>query len=514
MKLQKILSSLNKFNVWEALNASSTTDVQAFKPILSQKNFLSNYLYLGKVSELPELPPSNLTNFLCMEDSLLPASYRLAKNLNLIIIKDIQDFFELINNVSDIFINEARMTDSMRRLMNALNSNKGLQHLTDEAYIILQNPIIIVDASYKILSMYQGSIKERPDIDLQKKLGYMSDSNIESMKKDRIYEKARENKYPYYQKSENDGKGWITALVYIHDIEVAQIGVMDYNHPFEEFDFEIVHFLCTMISLEMQKSDFYKFNEGLMHTFFLSDLLDNNVQDIETVANRINSLNWSLTPHMLVATLSDRSLEFFDRKAKLITKQIHNLFPKCRWVIYDGRIVVLFCLDNATDQYETTKESLKEYLSINNLSAGLSNCFSNLLDIRKYYLQSIKAAEIGKSLRKDECLFSYDEYVYYHIGELLSLHGKLSDFYHPIIFEIREYDNKNNTNLLETLAQYLLHVDSPNVAAANLFIHRNTLFYRINKIKELFNLNLNNGNERLRIQLTLKFMELEQRLNI
>jgi hypothetical protein len=48
----------------------------------------------------------------------------------------------------------------------------------------------------------------------------------------------------------------------------------------------------------------------------------------------------------------------------------------------------------------------------------------------------------------------------------------------------------------------------PGAAAGKLFIHKNTLFYRINKAKELFGLNLSDGYERLRIYLTMIFMEL------
>ncbi|MCI7639792.1 MAG: helix-turn-helix domain-containing protein [Clostridiales bacterium] len=50
-------------------------------------------------------------------------------------------------------------------------------------------------------------------------------------------------------------------------------------------------------------------------------------------------------------------------------------------------------------------------------------------------------------------------------------------------------------------------MDNPVTAANSLNIHRNTLLYRINKIKELTGLDLKNGNQRLRIQFYLKLAE-------
>ncbi|MGG1618897.1 helix-turn-helix domain-containing protein [Paenibacillus sp. NRS-1782] len=61
--------------------------------------------------------------------------------------------------------------------------------------------------------------------------------------------------------------------------------------------------------------------------------------------------------------------------------------------------------------------------------------------------------------------------------------------------------------LLPTLGAYLQYVDTPNLAAKTLFIHRNTLFYRINRIRELFQIDLSNGDIRLKLQLTLHFLK-------
>ncbi|HQQ89484.1 MAG TPA: helix-turn-helix domain-containing protein [Oscillospiraceae bacterium] len=57
------------------------------------------------------------------------------------------------------------------------------------------------------------------------------------------------------------------------------------------------------------------------------------------------------------------------------------------------------------------------------------------------------------------------------------------------------------------MEQYLLHVDDPVSAARELHIHRNTLLYRINKIRELTEIDLRDGDERLKIQLYLKFLK-------
>ena len=75
-------------------------------------------------------------------------------------------------------------------------------------------------------------------------------------------------------------------MVYIHNIETAHIATADSNRLFTQEDFEFIDFLCRIVSLELQKSDFYKTNRSMMHNFFLLELLDNHVLDLATIYRR------------------------------------------------------------------------------------------------------------------------------------------------------------------------------------------------------------------------------------
>lgn len=54
--------------------------------------------------------------------------------------------------------------------------------------------------------------------------------------------------------------------------------------------------------------------------------------------------------------------------------------------------------------------------------------------------------------------------------------------------KIIEHDRKNATFFLKTLEAYILGNGNISKTAAQLYIHRNTCIYRMEKIKELFNI--------------------------
>ena len=280
------------------------------------------------------------------------------------------------------------------------------------------------------------------------------------------------------------------------------------NRPFHRYDFELVQFLCRLAALDLQKNDFYGTNVNLQHSVLLADLLNGNVTDGETATVRSTQLGWVLSSSMYIVTIFDQNFGVFDRKARLVSEALHPLLPNSRWVIYDNKIV--YFVSYPTDIYaeDVLDSGLMEYLSKNRLTAAISGRFQTLLELRQAYQQSLAAFELGCRISPGQTIYWYRDCLPYHIGELLSRQAPLRSFCHPGVLRLAEYDQANQTQYLTTLASYLNHAETPLKAAEELFIHKNTLFYRIRQIKERLGLRLEEGSERMRIQLTLAFLRL------
>ena len=55
---------------------------------------------------------------------------------------------------------------------------------------------------------------------------------------------------------------------------------------------------------------------------------------------------------------------------------------------------------------------------------------------------------------------------------------------------MKEYDLVNDTNLYQVLKLYMTYNGSINQVAEELFVHRNTVNYKIKKIEQILNVNL------------------------
>lgn len=71
-----------------------------------------------------------------------------------------------------------------------------------------------------------------------------------------------------------------------------------------------------------------------------------------------------------------------------------------------------------------------------------------------------------------------------------------------------EYDKKYRSQLIRTFKEFLDNRMNIKKTADKLYIHRNTLIYRIDKIKELLGTELNDENEVFGYHMALKLMDL------
>jgi hypothetical protein len=515
MEISKFIRELQAINpIWLQI-INDNEQVYSFRPYPSSSKLVSNMIYIGRLSRLLPLATEERLNFLCMDDqngsydqALLLASF---PNCNIVITSHPIQFQNLCDMSTEIFLAETKYTSYINHMMVASNMNKGPQYLVDEAFKLVKSPIIIIDTSYKIIAMYNGlKIESRPDLDAQREVGYITEHTLQRMKQDRLYEKLRASKYPSYDKPKTEQYGWMTILVYIHGIEVAQIAMMEYDHPFTSYDFEFLNFFCQLISWEMQKNDFYKNNRGIMHSVFLSELLDQKIPNQKIVRLRKEQLNWTDSPYLYVFTIFDNDASDFNHKAQILAYQLQHILPNSRYAIYNRRLVLLVQQNEEDISAFMEGGVVDECLESNQLTGVLSNSFSNLLDIRKFYEQTLKAHELRQIISEEKNIYFYSDYMFYHIGQIISETYDLKDFYHPAIHKILSYDSNNNTYFMDTLREYLLHIDNPTLCAQNLYIHKNTFFYRMNKIRELFHLNFSDGVERMRLHLTLEFLKLAE----
>ena len=512
MYLKEILDRLDEWNIKYIRNENSKTDFTGIKMLTrNQSVFLPNVLYFGHVDMLPrDIIFNHSTNFMLYgpEYEIL-GLYTGNAPMTLLHLDESADPFVVYNSIQEIFLESQQVVSGMRLFLDALFNDEGLQGILDVGYSVLGNPLFLSDNSYKYLAVSSGAQADTPLMEKENALGHIEKEGIEFIRQNKVDDRVRKSQRPYYlQNPVHNNRGMMIGSVKIHDIEVAHIMMYEQNRMFTENDYELMNRLCRIISIEMQKTDFYKKNKGTMYAYFIGDLLDNNSGNIEQSRERLATLGYKLQNDLFVLSVSNKYNATSESKQEMIISDLQSMIPNSLYVIYQNTIIFLINGCDPSDNHRFNNAKVDAYMKANSLIAGLSNCFSNIQEIRKYYEQSLKAAQLGQKMDNAPGLYRYESMTIFHLMEISeSKDYNLLDFCHPALLTLRAYDEEKKTDFFNTLYQYLNFSQNTQQTADYLHIHKNTLLYRIEKIKKITGNPLNHGDELIKLHFSFKILE-------
>lgn len=134
------------------------------------------------------------------------------------------------------------------------------------------------------------------------------------------------------------------------------------------------------------------------------------------------------------------------------------------------------------------------------IKIGIGGTPHRIEELNKSFQEAQKAISLTTRLENDSPVSHYNEYL---IQELLSHNDakeKLEMYYKYTLSDLVSYDQTNKTDLLSTLETYYQTQGNIEQASQQLFIHRNTLVYRLNKIMSLLDVDLKNAQESFKLQ--------------
>ncbi|TCP25605.1 purine catabolism regulatory family protein [Scopulibacillus darangshiensis] len=206
----------------------------------------------------------------------------------------------------------------------------------------------------------------------------------------------------------------------------------------------------------------------------------------------------------LIAT--DNSVAL-NRAFEALYNHVEKWEPDALIWIYDNQIICFLKSKSLSDILTDSSETFKDvYCGVSEKSES-----ANADSIQEKYEQAKLGLEIGKarktminewdSLGYDKCLFT--------LSQKNILQRSAKSLLAPLI----EHDKTFDSELIATLAVYLNTYFSLKKSAEQLFVHKNTVKYRISKIKELYKgVNFEDPETYLLFSSTLRLYEIEKNI--
>ena len=471
-------------------------------------------LYFTDSELLPaHAPDARHLNCVVVDGAAAPQTLVDQPNVNLCWLASGTNLFDCYNALQTAFLEGQELSGIVQRLLAAHFSNQGLQYLIEEAATALHNPIVVVDPTYHYIAYHLGDLalddtrlahvmteEIAQETVLDEAVTYIRDSHIDSA--------IARTKGPYEQHNDLLDCNTMTLAVMVRGVCIAHIMMMERNHTFSDLDRKAFVRLAGFVGQEMQKSEVWGPTSGELGSYFLENLLNDRSPSVAVTRRRMKALNFHPKELLYVACLHAQGEGLSQVQSEYVAGQLRPVLHHALYTRHHQQLVLLLSRDSDVGFSPAAEAKLREVATLNGLTVGISNIFTDIINTRQAYEQARGAIRYGEaaSYLDDGCLFRYSNYAYVNLLELAGRRANLLTFCHPALLSLLEYDNCHGSELMETLFCYLQVAGSTARAAKLLNLHKNTMLYRLGRIRKQLGMDLTNGEELFMLQTSFRIL--------
>lgn len=451
--------------------------VRLFSNNMTPKN---NCMYIGKLSDL----------FVNGSEKVI------CTHNNDIIILDTDDEEEVLNSVLNAFEFYSKWDNALLEL---LSSNSMLQDFLNVSESVLKRPIFLLDSGQRLLAMSQnyplGSVDQQWD-----ELILDGSSNMEMILKLNSTQPERFNRKGIYYLSDDFGTPHSGQHYnfFVNDKWVGKLVMIDLDNSVTAGEVCLLSILCSHFDkwflAHIQELD------ALQLDHLLAAALADENNDNSELIRALNISGWTNADKLVIIQVSApyQPYNINNHFCRTINYQFSNIFA-----INFRYSITLLCNLNLRSKADTIKELLPllqsgKYYGVISQEFTMGESFC-----KNYQYTGITGQYCEKKAGQ---LYNGEDYIMKYIFHEMPKQTS-ADLCHPALRKLLEYDKNHQSDFANTLQVYLACERSNVETAKVLNLHRNSLSYRLSRLQELLDVDLDDPDTRLHLLLSFQFIE-------
>lgn len=424
-------------------------------------------------------------------------------------------------NLNEMLSNEKAALQKSATIHNQLTSlvleGKGLDEISRNLAQIIDKEILVADHFFQVLSCSPAGKADRESItDIWNKA--INNQDI----KEQLSLDSNKHLFRFaFPVKEGGSQGNVVVLPVIAGKDyLGYVVTIEEDELLRELDCIALEHAATVIALEMLKQKAAFETERRLRKDFFEELLTGNYDNEEVIKRRAAQLGLDLNkPYRLMSIdisydkLQNGQIHTVENFLEVVDRSVKKLCI-CIFLSTGKKDIVglLPVIDNSC--YEENNlfkmaHELESQLSVNLTEhewwVGIGSVCNQLSEFAGSYKEACATIDIAKTLNcKNRCL------AYENLG-ILGLVNINVDRFHKfirrVIGPLIDYDEKNKSQLLETLKLYFKNNCNLLRAARNGFINSATMKYRLRRVAEIADINLNDAETVLLVHMALKLIE-------
>lgn len=384
-----------------------------------------------------------------------------------------------------------KIDEFRQMLLEQLATAEGMEALVQAAAGFLQESFTVCDAAYTMMMTTAPHKNDEVFVVQSSQRRIMRPEIVEEMQSKGISERLQKSREAFCIYNASCGLWEIFCALSIHGQMAGYLFLRTDQQP-DKARLEAWTVLGQALSVELQKGE-YATPGPLQPTQsrILRELVEGEISQEDLILQRLRQTGWKPSPsYRLGCLICPEASLFSNLRHEQLLRQAADLLPDSLSCSARDSILLL-CPAGLLDRDETGQMvKLRHWLAYHQFYLAVSMPFHSLLKVPGAHVQT--RAVVQTMLRcaegrtpKGDVVSRYEEVL--PLAAFLRNHTiqEIEGCIHPHIRRLWEHDCTHGTEYITTLQQYFAHNRNTTAASAALFIHKTTLFYRLEQMEKL-----------------------------
>jgi len=409
-------------------------------------------------------------------------------------------------------------------LMDLLLSNRDLADITAALSRAIGRPVVLEDPFFRLLS-FAPADHEAPGLGDEVRQDPRFVDFVSTLRRSRSLHPLPASL------TAPRSSGRLMTMICAGEQTMGYLSVLTDNQALGELETIAVQQSTTVLALKIMQQQTAMEVEERITGEFLRALFSGTIKSDQRMTERMAfvGLDPRRTYRVFLAEGPETQEPSGPASEKGRSAQWHNVLQICRNTleeqapesiagIVDQGVVLIVNLQRKWVDVERLNQlaalvlhRVKQYIPDLPLRIGIGRQATGLEEIRRSYEDALKAVNVNRYLSLPQDVASYERLGVYKILFDVADPATLRTFVGETLGTLLLL--KKSDILLTTLKSYVEHNFDLTEACKALFIHPNTLKYRLGRIKDLAGIDLNDQETRLNVQMALKVMEISGQYN-
>lgn len=410
-----------------------------------------------------------------------------------------QDLGALFQCVKQLIGYQQSEQELYTRVLYMMCSGAQLDNVLTAMSDVTRNLYVIIDSTGKLIAKTKNFYVDYPLWMESIKQGYCSDTLMEY-----IEDRRRKNNYslsnkPFTLFCEHLRRYLLCTRIVCGESMMGYVIMVSKTPVFNTTEHQVIPLLSKRVKewIVSQSSGRGDYSASQLNNI-LTDIIS-GTQSVDLIRRmKLSKLSFPENKCLvLIRPVYFKEAEYYRNR---LLPDMHGIFGDVISAIIKNDLILLLPATEKGSISPEQRVAIDRYAQDERVIIGISDSFGENNLIRTHYGLLIRLLELARQKESNKRVFYFSDYKYYTLLDDMASKNLLSFSRHPALDALIQYDRKKGSELYQTLRIFTKCGFNKAKTSAELFLHRNTVNYRISQIEQICGLDLSNTEELFALQ--------------